>query len=115
MNVSITPKLKQFIQNQIATGKYASAEEVVLAALRMFEILQSSNRGQLEELQREIALDVEASSRAEVVSSETVFSQLTSLSKGWMPGFFEEVIGGWVGEPLKRAEQGEYEIREPLF
>ncbi|NES99188.1 MAG: DUF2281 domain-containing protein [Sphaerospermopsis sp. SIO1G2] len=39
-----------------------------------------------------------------------------SLEKlGWMPGFFEEVIGGWVGEPLTRAEQGEYEIREDLF
>ncbi|TAE61678.1 MAG: DUF2281 domain-containing protein [Nostocales cyanobacterium] len=34
---------------------------------------------------------------------------------GWMPDFFEEVIGGWVGEPLARAEQGEYEIREDLF
>lgn len=34
---------------------------------------------------------------------------------GWMPGFFEEVIGGWVGEPLLRAEQGEYETREKLF
>jgi hypothetical protein len=34
---------------------------------------------------------------------------------GWMPGFFEEVVGGWVGESLERAEQGEYEIREPLF
>lgn len=21
-------------------------------------------------------------------------------TKGWIPGFFEEVIGGWVGEPL---------------
>jgi hypothetical protein len=35
--------------------------------------------------------------------------------RGWMPGFFEEVIGGWVGEPLERPEQGEYETREHLF
>ncbi|KYC40030.1 hypothetical protein WA1_29170 [Scytonema hofmannii PCC 7110] len=35
--------------------------------------------------------------------------------RGWMPGFFEEVIGGWVGEPLQRPEQGEYETREQLF
>jgi hypothetical protein len=35
--------------------------------------------------------------------------------KCWLPGFFEEVIGGWVGEPLERAEQGEFEIREQLF
>jgi hypothetical protein len=35
-------------------------------------------------------------------------------SSNWQPGFFEEVIGGWVGEPLERAEQGEYESREIL-
>jgi hypothetical protein len=33
---------------------------------------------------------------------------------GWPAGFFEEVIGGWVGEPLERPDQGEYEIREVL-
>jgi 5-methylcytosine-specific restriction endonuclease McrA len=27
----------------------------------------------------------------------------------------EEVIGGWVGEPLSRPEQGEYETRKQLF
>ncbi|WP_292747660.1 DUF2281 domain-containing protein [Nostoc sp. NMS4] len=36
----------------------------------------------------------------------------TPEGKGWNSGFFEEVIGGWVGEPLKRPEQGEYETRE---
>ncbi|MBW4429559.1 MAG: hypothetical protein KME50_35660 [Nostoc desertorum CM1-VF14] len=41
--------------------------------------------------------------------------KVTPQERGWMPGFFEEVIGGWVGEPLERAEQGEYETREPLF
>ncbi|MDF5706829.1 MAG: hypothetical protein PUP90_03875 [Nostoc sp. S4] len=39
----------------------------------------------------------------------------TPQVKGWMPGFFEEVIGGWVGEPLERPEQGEYETREQIF
>jgi hypothetical protein len=34
--------------------------------------------------------------------------------KNWQPGFFEETIGGWVGEPLVRPEQSEYEIREEL-
>lgn len=41
--------------------------------------------------------------------------RVTPQQRGWMPGFFEEVIGGWVGEPLERAEQGEYETRESLF
>ena len=46
---------------------------------------------------------------------ESSTSVKTPQELGWMPGFFEEVIGGWVGEPLVRAEQGDYEIREPLF
>lgn len=35
-------------------------------------------------------------------------------SSGWQPNFFEEVIGGWEGEPLKRAPQPDYEQREEL-
>ena len=34
---------------------------------------------------------------------------------GYSPGFFEEVAGGWAGEPLVRPEQGEYEQREELI
>jgi hypothetical protein len=45
----------------------------------------------------------------------TVTIQRVTPQQGWMPGFFEEVIGGWVGEPLTRPEQGEYENREQLF
>ena len=41
--------------------------------------------------------------------------RVTPQQRGWMPGFFEEVIGGWVGEPLERPEQEEYETREQLF
>jgi hypothetical protein len=46
---------------------------------------------------------------------ETPTQLKTPEQRGWMPGFFEEVIGGWVGEPLERPEQGEYETRESLF
>ncbi len=33
---------------------------------------------------------------------------------GWLPGFFEKVIGGWQGEPLVREDQGKYEARDEL-
>lgn len=36
------------------------------------------------------------------------------LSAGWPEGFFEEVVGGWKGEPLERPAQGQAETREPL-
>ena len=33
---------------------------------------------------------------------------------GWPEGYFEQVVGGWVGEPLARPEQPSLEEREPL-
>ncbi len=36
------------------------------------------------------------------------------LSEEWPPGFFEEVVGGWQGEPVDRPPQGTYERRERL-
>ena len=32
----------------------------------------------------------------------------------WSEGFFEEVIGGWQGEPLVRPAQGSYPTRDEL-
>jgi hypothetical protein len=32
----------------------------------------------------------------------------------WPQDFFEEVVGGWVGEPLERPPQGEIEARQDL-
>lgn len=32
----------------------------------------------------------------------------------WPRGFFEEVVGGWRGEPLRRPEQGVYETRAEM-
>lgn len=37
MNVSLTPELEQYINDKVATGRYASASEVVREALRAQE------------------------------------------------------------------------------
>jgi hypothetical protein len=36
------------------------------------------------------------------------------FARGWPPGFFDRVVGGWKGEPLTRAPQGDFERRQPL-
>jgi hypothetical protein len=36
------------------------------------------------------------------------------VQEGWPTRFFEEVVGGWQGEPLVRHPQGRYEERERL-
>lgn len=89
MNVPLTPELEQFIQSQVKSGKYESPEDVIIASIQLLAIVERFYKGRVEELPKK--------------------------GKGWMPGFFEEVIGGWVGEPLAREPQGEYETREPLF
>lgn len=37
MNVSLTPELEQYINDKVASGRYASASEVVREALRLHE------------------------------------------------------------------------------
>jgi hypothetical protein len=32
----------------------------------------------------------------------------------WPKDYFEAVVGGWQGEPLIRAEQGDFDLRDPL-
>jgi hypothetical protein len=60
-------------------------------------------------------LDIPVEMADTEIEVTVTIQRVTPQQRSWMPGFFEEVIGGWVGEPLERAEQGEYEIREPLF
>jgi antitoxin ParD1/3/4 len=76
MNVSLTPEIEQFIQSQVESGKYTSADEVILAALRAFEERERIYKGRFEELRQYILVGVEASERGEVVDGEIVFSQL---------------------------------------
>jgi hypothetical protein len=35
-------------------------------------------------------------------------------SEKWPEGFFQEVVGGWKGEPLERAPQSPPETRDQL-
>lgn len=76
MNVSLTPELEQFIQSQIESGKYTSADEVVLAGIRLLEERDRVYKGRLEELQKEVRIGIEASEQGQVIDGETVFRQL---------------------------------------
>ena len=61
------------------------------------------------EKQREV-LDFVEFSQGQLTASAT-----SKNISGWMPGFFEKVVGGWVGESLEIPEQGEYETREVVL
>lgn len=76
MNISLSSEIEKFIKSQVESGKYPSAEEVIVAGIRLLEERERIYHGRFEELKREITLGVEASERGEVVDGETVFSQL---------------------------------------
>ncbi|MBE9187815.1 type II toxin-antitoxin system ParD family antitoxin [Microcoleus sp. LEGE 07076] len=37
MNISLTPELEQFVQSTVKNGRYSSASEVILAALKLLK------------------------------------------------------------------------------
>lgn len=76
MNISLTPELEQFIQSQVASGKYTSTEEVLIAGIKLLEEREHIYKGRFEELRREIMIGVEASERGEVIDAELVFAEL---------------------------------------
>jgi antitoxin ParD1/3/4 len=59
MNISLTPQLEQFVQERLKSGRYASASEVMRAALRL---LESYDRA-LESGLHSLKADVEAGLR----------------------------------------------------
>ncbi|OWY66763.1 CopG family transcriptional regulator [cyanobacterium TDX16] len=76
MQVFLTPELEQFIQAQIESGKFSSAEEVVTAGIKLLEERERIYKGRFEELKKEIEIGIEAAKRGEIVDGETVFRQL---------------------------------------
>jgi len=76
MNISFTPELEQFIQSQVASGKYASIEDMIVAGIKLLEEREYIYQGRFEELQREIMIGVEASESGEVVDGEVGFNQI---------------------------------------
>lgn len=76
MNVSLTPELEQFIHSQVESGKYASANEVILSGLRLVEERERIYKGRFEELRREVLIGSEQLDRGEVVDGPTAMREL---------------------------------------
>ncbi len=64
----------------------------------------------------EVAAEVARRARARGVSVSRYLAGLIQRQVGtaWPGGYFDEVVGGWSGEPLSRPPQGELEPRDSL-
>lgn len=76
MNVSLTPEALQFIQSQLETGEYASADEVIMAGIELLEERKRIYKGRFEELRQEIAIGIEQLDRGERLDGREVIEQL---------------------------------------
>ncbi len=64
----------------------------------------------------EIATRVLEYAKTQGMTVDSYILELSSrdVNSGWPEGFFEEVVGGWQGEPLQRFYQGDFETRDQL-
>ncbi len=66
MDVSLTPELEEFVQEQIQKGRFDSESEVFRAALRLFQAQDLVNQLRSEKLRQEVRVGLEQARRGEV-------------------------------------------------
>lgn len=76
MNISLTPELAGFVKEQVDSGMYHSASEVVREGLRLLLLQRQDRQMRLDRLRAEIALGIEQLDRGEAISGKEVFREL---------------------------------------
>jgi len=76
VNVHLTPQLETLVANQVKTGRYNSASEVVREALRLFEERERIREIQIQELRKKIDRGWASLERGEGVDGEEFFRAL---------------------------------------
>lgn len=68
------------------------------------------------QLSDDVAAEVQRRADGRGVSMARFVAELVrrEVRRGWPERFFEDVVGGWQGEPLERPPQRAYEERDPL-
>ena len=69
MTLPLPPDLQQFADRQIASGKYASLDEVMLAGLRVLAEQEQIYQGRFEELRREVLCGVLEAEQGELLDA----------------------------------------------
>ncbi len=72
MNITLKPEYEQFIQTQLATGRYTAIDDLISEALAL--LIQREQR--LSELRQKIAVGTEQIRNGQVTDGEEVFAKL---------------------------------------
>jgi antitoxin ParD1/3/4 len=67
MQITLSPELERFVEDKLRAGGFASASEVVSAAVAFWKAQEELSDEELEQLRAEIAVGLEQSRRGESV------------------------------------------------
>ncbi len=85
MNISLTPELAKFVENEVESGLYQTASEVIRAGLRRLKEDQAARLPQapktLDELEAQLLQSIDRLDRGEGVDGEEVFRRLRKRIK----------------------------------
>ncbi|MEH2090536.1 ribbon-helix-helix domain-containing protein [Nostoc sp.] len=76
MNIELKPEHEQFIQAQIASGKFTNTDEVIDVAFHLLEKLNSEYVQWVEETRQKVDVAIAEVERGEVLDGETVVMQI---------------------------------------
>jgi len=77
VNISLTMELDQFVKQQVESGMYHSASEVIRDGLRLLKERDLLRQIRLEELRKQLAIGLEQLERGEyAVMDETTFARI---------------------------------------
>ncbi len=81
MNVSLTPQMKQLIDEKLETGMYHSAAEVVREGLRLLADRDRVRSMRLEELKAEVRVGLDELERGEGIPGTQAIDELRNRLK----------------------------------
>ncbi len=77
MNVSLTTELAEFVKQQVDSGMYQTASEVMREGVRLLQRREQLRQIQIEELRKKVAVGIEQLERGEyAVMEENTFADI---------------------------------------
>jgi antitoxin ParD1/3/4 len=76
MTISLRPEHEQFIQTQLASGRYANVDEVLAQAFQLLETWQQDYDEWQTITHQKVAIGLQQIERGEVIDGETVIASL---------------------------------------
>jgi antitoxin ParD1/3/4 len=77
MNVSLTPELEKLVNDEVKSGRYKSASEVVREGLRLIRLRETK----LQALRRDLQEGLDELDRGEGIPAVKVFAEMTKKAK----------------------------------